>query len=227
MMITNSIQEKLFSLQDKKYGDFNRLLIPGTPKDFIIGVRIPEIRKLAKSLSKEEKTDFILDLPHSFHEENILHAIILNGFSDYCRTLFEVDRFLPYVNNWAVCDTIAPKAFSNNSERVLPEIFCWIDSASTYTVRFGIIMLMRLFLDERFKPEYLYCVARIRSDEYYVNMSRAWFLATALAKQYNDTLIILKNRVCDRWTHNKAIQKARESYRISPQQKNYLNTLKI
>lgn len=221
------ISEELFRLRDEKYRDFNSKLIPNVPLEDQIGVRLPDIRALAKKLSPDEIEAFIKELPHKYHEENHLHGILLGRIKDYERCICETERFLPYITNWAVCDTTAPKCFSKHKSELLPHIKAWLGSEHTYTIRFGIGMLMRLFLDEDFKTEYLEMAAEIRSDEYYVKMMIAWYFATALAKQWDSAVKYIENRRLDVWTHNKAIQKSCESFRVSPEHKEYLKSLRI
>ena len=222
------IREELFRLQDTEYCDFQKKLIPTADPDAMIGVRTPELRKYAAQLVKnEEVSEFLSDLPHRYFDENQLHAFIVSEIRDFDRCVREVIRFLPYVDNWATCDQMSPKVFRKHKDELLPHIREWMDSGKTYTVRFGVGMLMQHFLDGDFRPEYPEWVARIRSGEYYINMMVAWYFATALAKQYEQVLPFIVNRRLDGWTHNKAIQKAVESYRITPEQKEYLKSLKI
>ncbi len=227
-MITEEIRERLFELQDTKYRDFQCGLIPGVEADVFIGVRTPELRKLAKEFAKKEEIDeFLEELPHKYFDENQLHAFIISGEKDYEKALGELNAFLPYVNNWATCDQMSPKVFKKHRDKLLVEIDKWLKSELTYTIRFGIGMLMEHFLDEDYDVIYPETVAQIRSEEYYVNMMIAWYFATALAKQYDTILPFIEGKKLDTWTHNKAIQKAVESYRITPEQKGYLKGLKI
>lgn len=222
------IQDRLLALQDQTYGDFQSKLLPGISRDRVIGIRMPAMRKLAKEFAKEEEADrFLRQLPHTYYDENVLHALLLMEIKNYEECMKAVEAFLPYIDNWAVCDCLSPKVFQKHKKELLEKIRIWITSGHSYTCRFGMGMLMRWFLDEDFKPEYLRLPASVRSDEYYVNMMTAWFFATALAKQWDATIPYFEKPHLDRWTHNKAIQKARESYRITPQQKEYLKTLKI
>ena len=221
------IQKELFKLQDKKYREMQMKIIPTVNPDTIIGVRTPELRSYAKSIIKENNLDFLNELPHQFFDENQLHAFIISEIKDYEKCISYINRFLPYVDNWATCDQMSPKVFNKHLVELLKEIRIWLKSKKTYTIRFGIGMLMQYFLDEDFKLEYLDLVANIDSKEYYVNMMRAWFFATALAKQYDSTLPFIEKHKLDIWTHNKTIQKAVESYRISEKQKDYLKSLKI
>lgn len=222
------IQERLFALQDEKYREFQRSLIPGLPRENIIGIRIPAMRKLAKEFVKEpEAAVFLKQLPHTYYDENILHALLIAEIKDYDACMEAVEAFLPYIDNWAVCDGLSPKAFGKHKAELLEKIRLWIPSEHIYTCRFGIGMLMRWFLDEDFQPGYLELPAAVRSEEYYVNMMTAWFFATALAKQWDAAIPYLEQNRLDTWTHNKTIQKARESYRITTEQKEYLKRLKV
>ena len=222
------IREELFRLQDTGYRDFQMKLIPTAGPETMIGVRTPALRKYAKALVKAGQADeFLKNLPHTYFDENQLHAFILSELKDYDLCIEETDRFLPYVDNWATCDQLSPRVFKKNHARLSEKIPEWISSQETYTIRFGIGMLMQHFLDEDFDPAYPETVAGIRSEEYYVNMMIAWYFATALAKQYDTVLPYLEQRRLDPWTHNKTIQKAVESYRITAEQKEYLKSLKI
>ena len=226
-MITEEIREELFRLQDSKYREFQIKLIPNVAPDSVIGVRTPALRKYAKELAKrEEIREFLSDVPHQYFDENQLHAFIISQLKDFRSCMEYVRAFLPYVDNWATCDQMSPKVFGKNKGDLLLQIREWIGSGDTYTVRFGIGMLMQYFLDEDFAPEYPELVAQIRSEEYYVNMMKAWYFATALAKQYETVLPFIEERRLDDWTHRKSIQKAVESYRITEEQKKYLKTLK-
>ena len=221
-------QELLFQLQDKGYRDFQSKLIPTIPVETIIGVRIPAIRKLAKEYGKDpESVEFLKQLPHTYYDENILHALLVAEIKDYEVCVKEVEHFLPYVDNWAVCDIFSPKVFRKNKDKLIDKIREWTASGHPYTCRFGMGMLMTHFLDEDFRVEYLEIPAAVHSGEYYVNMMIAWFYATALAKQWDATIGYIEDQRLDTWTHNKTIQKARESYRITPEQKEYLKTLKM
>lgn len=221
------ITAKLFELQDLEYREFHSNLVPTKDPDAIIGVRVPHLRKLAKELIKEmDVTPFLKELPHQYNEENVLHAFIIEAIKDYDECLLELNQFLPYVDNWAVCDSLKPKVFKKHLDELVDEIQGWIESTQTYTIRFGIEMLMNFYLDEKFSAKYLDMVAGVKSEEYYVNMMIAWYFATALAKQYDATIKIIEAGVLDKWTHNKTIQKAIESYRITPEQKEYLRGLK-
>ena len=227
-MVIEEIRKQLHALQDKEYRDFQSKLIPTAGEDTFIGVRTPELRKFAKELSKRDDIGIFLDdLPHRYFDENQLHAFILSVEKDYERCMAGVERFLPYVDNWATCDQMSPKIFKKHRQELIKKIEEWIGSGRTYTIRFGVGMLMEHFLDEDFKPGYPDMAADIRSEEYYVNMMTAWYFATALAKQYEVILPYIESRRLDAWTHNKAIQKALESYRITKEQKEYLRSLKI
>ncbi len=221
------IQKELFSLQDKEYMKFLSKLTPNVSEDTIIGVRIPEIRKLAKKLVKNnEYEDFLKELPHKYYDENLLHGAIISENKDFENCIELLNSFLPFVDNWAVCDTISPKIFKKHKKELIEKIKEWSQSDKTYTCRFGVEMLMTHFLDEDFKKEYLEMVANIHSEEYYVKMVIAWFFATALAKQWDYAVIYLENNRLDVWVHNKTIQKARESLRILEDKKGYLKRLK-
>lgn len=221
------ITEELFALQDVAYADFQAKLTPNIPRERFIGVRVPEARKLAKRLAQEpEAAIFLRDLPHTYYDENILHSLLLSEMKDYDACVAAVDAFLPYVDNWAVCDILSPKIFKKHKAALLEKIKEWSASKKTYTCRFGIEMLLSHFLDEDFKPAYLEIPASVHREEYYVRMMMAWFFATALAKQWDATIDYLEDCRLDPWTHNKTIQKARESGRITPKQKEYLKTLK-
>ena len=227
-MITDEIRERLFALRDVKYRDFQIKLIPGKTAEDSIGVRTPELRKLAKEFAKRDDIgEFLNDLPHKFFDEDQIHAFIISEIKDYKTCMAEVCRFLPYVDNWATCDQMSPKAFKKHREALAIQADKWLDSPDTYTIRFGIKMLMEHFLDGDFDTKYPERISGLRSAEYYVNMMIAWYFATALAKQWDAIVPYIENKRLDVWTHNKAIQKAIESYRITPEQKAYLRTLKI
>lgn len=222
------IRERLFALQDEKYGDFQSKLIPGLPREQVIGIRMPAMKKLAKELvNGEETNDFLKQLPHTYYDENVLHALLIASIKDYDACMEALETFLPYIDNWAVCDCLSPKVFQKHKTELLEKIKLWIPSEHPYICRFGMGMLMRWFLDDDFCQEYLELPAAVRSEEYYVNMMTAWFFATALAKQWDAAIPYLEQKRLDPWTHNKTIQKARESYRITPGQKEYLKTLKL
>lgn len=215
-----TIEERLFTLQDKKYRDFHRSLVPGMPEGYIIGVRMPALRQLAKEIDAEA---LMADLPHRYYEENQLHAILLSGMKDYDNCLVQVERFLPYVNNWATCDGLRPRCFAKHTDELLPHIKRWIRSKHEYTVRFGIGMLEAFYLDKAFSKEQLQWVAAIDRDEYYIRMMQAWYFATALAKQWDDTLPVIGS--LPKWVRQKAIQKARESFRVSDEKKEKLKSV--
>lgn len=222
------ITKRLFELQDEKYADFQAKLTPGIPRESFIGVRVPQVRTLAKSYYKDlESADFLQELPHQYYDENMLHGLVLSEMKDFEACVKAVDAFLPYVDNWAVCDIMSPKVFRKHKEELLPVIKRWVASDQVYTCRFGIEMLMSHYLDQDYKPEYLEIVAAVRSEEYYVNMMIAWFFATALAKQWDTVIPYIEENRLEPWVHNKTIQKARESYRITPEQKEYLKGLKV
>lgn len=223
------ITEKILELQDMEYREFTARLIPDIDKKRIVGVRLPQLRTLAKEIVREGKGDAVLtELPHYYTDENNLHALVLAELKDYDRTIEELDRFLPYVDNWATCDSMKPKTFkrNENKEKLLADIRRWINSEHPFTIRFAISMLMTHFLDNDFREEYLDWVAAVENEHYYVRMMVAWYFATALAKQYDATLPYLMARRLKKWNHNKAIQKAIESLRITQEQKQLLRTLK-
>ena len=221
-------QQRLFALRDEGYRDFNAALIPSVDKGRTIGVRTPALRALAKELrGTEAAARFLSELPHQYFDENQLHAFLLEGIKDYDACLRQVERFLPYVDNWATCDQLSPKVFKKHKGELLERIRSWLASGETYTLRFGMGMLMAHYLDEDFDPEYLGLVAAVRSEEYYIRMMQAWYFATALAKQYEAALPYIEERRLETWTHNKAIQKALESRRVSDERKAYLRSLKI
>ena len=223
----NVISEELFALQDTEYQVFQSKLMPTIPPETVIGVRTPLLRKRAKELAGTPQAEhFLQSLPHRYYEENNLHAFLIEQIRDYDTALAETERFLPYINNWATCDCFCPKVFAQHKKELLVPIRRWLDSGEAYTVRYGMEMLMRYYLDDAFRPEYLEWVADVRSTEYYINMMRAWYFATALAKQPDAALPWLTEKRLDLWTHNKAIQKAVESRRIPPGMKQLLRGLR-
>ena len=222
------IQQRLFALQDAGYRDFHAALMPTVDKALVIGVRMPALRALAKELKgTEPAADFMAQLPHKYYEENNLHAALIGHIRDFDACMAAVERFLPYVDNWATCDMMNPRALAKDKAALLERIRLWLQSGHTYTVRFGMGMLMNHFLEEDFLEEYPALVASVRSEEYYVRMMQAWYFATALAKQYEAAVTYLEQRRLGAWVHNKTIQKARESFRISQEQKEYLKSLKV
>ncbi|MDD6484122.1 MAG: DNA alkylation repair protein [Clostridiales bacterium] len=222
------VQKALFAMQDSEYRDFHSKLMPTVEPQKIIGVRVPKLRKYAAELSKTEKASaFMEKLPHEYYEENNVHAFLIERIKDFDAVLRETERFLPYIDNWATCDMFVPKVFYKNTDRLLVHIKAWLKSPYAYTVRFGLGMLMKLYLDGEFTPEITELAAGVKSEEYYVNMMIAWFFATALAKQYDTAIKYIENRRLDAWVHNKAIQKAAESRRVCSEKTEYLKTLKI
>ena len=209
---------------EKEYKDFSSKLMPTVDKIKVIGIRTPILRKYAKSLENYE--DFLHELPHEYFEENNLHAFLLEREADFDRCIEKLDFFLPYIDNWATCDSMKPRILKKEPEKLLCHIKKWINSTDVYAVRYGINLLMSFYLDDNFNISYLDIVANVKSDEYYINMMRAWYFATALAKQYDETLPYIENNVLDIWTHNKTIQKSIESLRISKDKKQYLKALK-
>ena len=221
------IQKRLLALQDSKYKAFQCKLTPTIDPKTVIGIRTPILRKFGKEIAGTADAEkFLRTLPHKYYDENNLHGFLIQAEKDYDRAVSLADAFLPYVDNWATCDLMSPKVFKKHLPELLVQIKKWLRSGKTYTVRFGVEMLMSFFLDAEFKKEYLELVAKIRSDEYYVKMMVAWFFATALAKQYEATIPYIQAHRLAPWTHNKTIQKAVESYRITDAQKAYLRTLK-
>lgn len=221
------ITERLFSMKDEEYANFHRRLIPTVRPEAVIGVRTPVLRKLAKEISGWDSCQtFLTELPHTYYEENQLHGFILSEIKDFDACIAQLETFLPYMDNWATCDQTSPKVFKKEKKRLLPYISKWLASGDTYTVRFGIGMLMQHFLDEDFEPKYLDWVSAIHSEEYYVNMEIAWYMATALTKQWDTTIGYIEQGKLEKWVHNKTIQKARESYRVPKDRKEYLKSLK-
>ena len=221
------LQQQLFALQDETYREFHSKLMPDTDKETVIGIRIPVLRKFAREFARRpEAREFLQQLPHQYYEENNLHMMLIIAEKDYEKCLAEVERFVPYIDNWATCDMPAPKCFAKHKQELLPKVEEWIASEETYTIRYGIDLLMALYLDEDFRPEYLELAASVTSEEYYVKMVIAWYFATALAKQWDSTIPYIEQRRLSDWVHRKTIQKAVESYRITKEQKDYLRTLK-
>lgn len=221
-----AVRGRLFALRDDTNAAFMARLVPTLPPENVLGVRLPDCRTLAKELCRETDIgEFLTDLPHRYLDENNLHALLLNEEKDYAAAVAALDAFLPYVDNWATCDALRPKAFKKHPPSLPDECRRWMRSGETYTIRFGIEMLMTHYLDADFRPEYLKEVSIIQSNEYYVNMMIAWYFATALAKQYDAAISYIEQRRLDAWTHNKAIRKAIESYRVSEEHKTYLRTL--
>ena len=223
-MIKSAIQKALISMGEKEYQKFMSKLIPTVEKSTVIGIRTPILRTYAKGLKDYET--FLRELPHQYFEENQLHAFLIERERDFDRCVQKIEAFLPYIDNWATCDCMKPKVLKKEPQVLVAHIKTWLCSEDVYAVRYGINLLMSFYLEERFDPEYLKLVAQIHSEEYYINMMRAWYFATALAKQYEAALPYLTAKKLDLWTHNKTIQKARESRRLSTVQKEYLNTLK-
>lgn len=223
----NTLRRQLFDLQDLKYREFHSKLMPGIAKETIIGIRMPVLRNFVKEFRKtEDAKRFLAELPHQYYEENNIHMMLIAQIRDYETCIAEINRFLPYINNWATCDLPQPKCFGAHKKELLQEVHKWITSNETYTIRYGIGTLMRFYLDEDFDPFYVALVAQVKSEEYYVNMMIAWYLATALAKQWESVIPYLEQRKLPEWVHRKTIQKAVESYRITPEQKVYLKSLR-
>lgn len=230
MKIMTKIQKILFNHQDEKYGDFVAKLVPTLPREKFIGIRSPEFKKIIKEVHSqaEEEIEFFMNtLPHKFQEENTLQVILISEIKDYDKCLSSLEQFLPFVDNWAISDVISPKAFDKNHDKIIKKIPEWLEDEKPYTKRVAMLFLKKYFLNEDFNPEYLTWAAKIRSDEYYVNMMTAWLFAEALTKQWDAAIKFIKSQQLDPWTHNKAIQKARESFRITAEQKEYLKSLKV
>ena len=221
-----SIEERLFSFRDEGYSEFQSKLMPTIDKNKIIGVRTPILRSFAKEMNEGKAREFISRLPHKYYEEDNLHAFLIERIRDFDECVTELDRFLPYVDNWATCDSMTPRVLGKSPEKLLLHIERWLNSGECYTVRYGIGLLMKFYLDDIFSPEYLKMVAEVRSDEYYVRMMVAWYFATALAKQYEASIQFVEGDALDGWVRRKTIAKACESYRISDEKKNYLRSLK-
>lgn len=219
----NQIKEALKSMSEEKYKSFSSSLIPNTPKESVLGVRVPSLRKYAKTLTVYDFRDY----SYEYHEEKLLHAFAISDIRDFETCILETESFLPIIDNWAVCDSFRPRCFYKNHEKLYPYIIKWLESDEIYTVRFAIGMLMTHFLDAHFDKSQLEIVSEIKSDEYYLNMMIAWYFATALAKQYTETLPYIEEKRLTPWVHNKVIQKARESYRIDRETKDYLKGLKL
>lgn len=226
-MTKEKIRERLLSLRDEKYRDFNSALIPTVDKERLIGIRTPILRAFAKELIKEgDCEEFLSSLPHKYYEENNLHGFIIEGIKDFDICISELKRFIPYIDNWGTCDSVRPKVLKKEPEKLLLFIKELLKSKETYAVRFGIGLLLSFYLDENFSPEQLELVSQIKSEEYYINMMISWYFATALAKQWESTVPYLEKRLLCEWVHRKTIQKATESYRITDEEKAYLKSLK-
>ncbi len=222
------IQKQLFALADENYKFFQQKLMPSVDPDSVIGIRTPDLRNFAKTFAgTKEAALFMAHLPHSYYEENNLHAFLIEKITDFDRAVESLDRFLPYVDNWATCDMMSPKIFPSNKEKLLPVIQNWLSSKHTYTIRFGIVMLMKHYLDDAFSPRHLQTVSNIRSDEYYIEMAQAWYFAEALVKQYDHALPYLQKGCLSPFVHNKTISKACDSLRIGQDKKAFLKTLRL
>ena len=224
------IQKILFEYQDKKFADFSAKLVPTLPREAFIGVRSPSYKQIltrVKELQPQELQTFLKTLPHKYHEENSLHIALINKIKNYDECLAELEHFLPYINSWAVSDALNPPALKKNKQTLLPKLEQWMRDDAPFTKRVGMLLLMKYFLDDDFNPEYLELPAKIRSEEYYVNMMIAWLFAEALVKQWDSAIPYIQNKKLAPWTHNKAIQKACESFRVLPQRKEYLKSLKL
>lgn len=226
----DKIEKLLFENADLVFRDFTASLMPSVDKDNVVGVRMPLLRniekQLSKSLSNGERKEFLSSLPHAYYEENLLHSMMIARIKDFDTAIELTNAFLPYVDNWAVCDTFNPKIFAKHKDALWQNILCWIKSEDAYTVRFGIVNAMRYFLDKDFKIEYFEEIIKIKSDEYYVNMALAWYVSVALVKQYDIAVKVIEDRRLDKRVHNKSIQKSIESFRLSIDKKEYLRALK-
>lgn len=221
------VQKLLFDNQDEEYAAFQAKLTPTLSSEKFIGVRVPQTRKLAKEFFKKQDYEtFMQKLPHTYYDEDMFHVLLISEIKEYEKCIQEIERFLPYIDNWAVCDILSPKCFKKNKDKLIDKIMIWSASSETYTCRFGLEMLMSHYLDDEFKEEYLEIPASIVSEEYYVNMMIAWFMATALAKKWDATIPYIEQNRLSLWVHNKTIQKAIESYRITDEQKAYLRSLR-
>ena len=222
------IEKTLYELQDVKYQELQRRIIPNIAPEIIIGVRVPVLRNLAKDIFIcGEKEEFLSNLPHKYHEENVIHMMLIVREHDFDTCVKELEEFLPYADNWAVTDQTVPKGFKNHHKELLPVIEKWLASDHVYTARYAINMYMSEFLDDEFDITYVDLISQKRGDDYYLKMMIAWYFATALAKQYDKVIPYIENKKLEMWTHNKAIQKSIESYRITDEQKKYLRKLKI
>ena len=227
-MTIKELQKLLFEYEDKKYGDFGAKLIPTLPREKFIGIRSPEYKNILKRIKGDEVISEFLDtLPHDYHEENCLHVQLINKIKDFDECVAALEKFMPYIDNWAVNDGVNPACFKKHRAELIGLVQKWISSKKTYTRRCGMKLLMANYLDDDFKPEYLDLPADLRSDEYYVNMMTAWLFAEALVKQWDTAVKYLEGHRLDDWTHNKAIQKACESFRVSDERKAYLRRLKV
>lgn len=223
------VREELLAMSDPENAAFQSKLTPNIAPESFLGIRVPDMRKYAGNLlrsSADAAEQFLAQLPHRYFDENMLHALLISETKDFQGSVEETEAFLPYVDNWAVCDTLSPASFKKHKSELLPLIRRWAASSEEYTIRFGLEMLMKHYLDDAFQPEYLSIAAAVRSDKYYVNMMIAWFFATALAKQWNASIVFIQENTLAPWVHNKTIQKARESFRITAEQKEYLRKMK-
>lgn len=222
-----TVYERLVACRNEAYREFQSKLVPNIPKEMILGVKAPDLRRIAKEISGTKGAEaFLSALPHKLYEENLVHFLLISMIKDFNECVQATETFLPYVDCWPVSDQSSPKVFRKNHEKLLPLIQTWIGSEHVYTARFGIRMLMNEFLDADFKPDYLAWVAAVRGEDYYIKMMVAWYFATALAKQYDESIVYIEERRLDPWTHKKAIQKAIESFRVSDAHKEYLKTLR-
>ena len=222
----DKITKQLISLSEEKYKIFQTKLVPDNKYE-ILGIRVPILRNFAKKMEEDDKTKFLKTLPHRYYDENMLHSILISSMKDYDELIANLEAFLPYIDNWAVCDCISPKIIKKYSDKFYKFIVKCLDSKHTYTIRFAIVMLLQFYLDENFDKTHLDLVKNIKSDEYYVNMAKAWYFSMALIKQYDSTITLIKEKSMDKFVQNKSIQKARESYKIDDETKKYLLKFKI
>ena len=219
--------DRLNEEKDSEYKKFQAKLVPNIPPESIVGVRTPQIRKIAKEVFiSDQRDEFLNDLPHKYYEENLIHFFVLAQIKDFDECVKAVEIFLPYIDCWPVSDQATPAVFKKNHQKLLPYIKKWISSQHIYTARFGIRMLMNEFLGEDFKEEYLELAASKKGEDYYLKMMIAWYFATALAKRYDESISYIENRRLDEWVHKKAIQKAVESCRVTDEHKEYLKSLR-
>ena len=221
-------EKYFFKIKDDKYKEFTSKLLPNIPKDSVIGVKIPDIKKYAKEYYKDDESKlFLKTLPHKYLEENLLHGQLISLNKNFDEVVELLDNFLPYVDNWSVCDTIKPNIVKKYPKEFLKHLKKLIKSKEEYRVRFAIVALLTYYLDDYFTDEINELVLNIKSDKYYINMARAWYFSFALIKQYDKTIYIFENKLLDEWTNNKSIQKARESFRVSTFLKEVLLKYKV
>lgn len=228
VQLIEEIRQTLLGYADENFAAFSQKLIPTLKREYFIGIRTPQLKAIAKEYAKRDNIDeFLNDLPHKYHEENNLHAFILSGIKNVDEAVDKIEKFLPYINNWSTCDQLRVKCFSKRGEELRGVFYRWVESDKVYTIRFGVGMLMSCCLGDKFVNKDVEKLLQITEDEYYVKMMIAWYLATALAKNYDEVLPYIQEKSFSPWIHNKAIQKSLESFRITDEQKIYLKSLKI